>query len=344
MRTAMNPIYEMMGVTGPETKKLDDEGIKMPNDWIGIPLEAAVEAIKKAKINIMKREKLKAFIWWAKQPPENKPLTLFTQEVMAIEMAAMVEKSDQRSNKRKGITFEDEEVRPSKVRRTAHAPGPFNGNEQEFKKFKDGFEAYIGALGLKYIIRHKKKRKTSNPIADGIPDKIGDEASIGLRSAGGASLPTEAYLPDLDSPQYKSDNQFVFNALMGLLAGGTALSIIQRHKEEEDGRNAWIELIDYYEGESITDTICHRARTKLQSTRFTPNFRGGLTSYITIHMQQNTILDENDNPKPNKEKKFAFIAGLDDPSLDSAKQVVISRHDMSYQDTMTYIHQSYLTN
>jgi hypothetical protein len=78
--------------------------------------------------------------------------------------------------------------------------------------------------------------------------------------------------------------------------------------------------------------------------RFTPNFRGGLTSYITIHMQQNTILDENDNPKPNKEKKFAFIAGLDDPSLDSAKQVVISRHDMSYQDTMTYIHQSYLTN
>ena len=52
---------------------------------------------------------MKAFIQWAKQPPEYKPLALFTEEVMAIEMAAMVEKSDQRSNKRKGITFEDEE-------------------------------------------------------------------------------------------------------------------------------------------------------------------------------------------------------------------------------------------
>ena len=72
-------------------------------------------------------------------------------------------------------------MKPSKVRRTAQAPSPFNGNEQEFRKFKDSFEAYIGALGLKYIIRHKKKRKTSNPIADGIPDRIGDEGSIGLK-------------------------------------------------------------------------------------------------------------------------------------------------------------------
>ena len=195
---------------------------------------------------------------------------------------------------------------------------------------------------MSYAIRRRERLPITT--TDAIPARIGDEESIGVRSAGGASLPTEAYQPDTTTAQYKADNQFVFNALMGLLAGGTALSIIQRHKEEEDGCSAWISLVEYYEGESITDTICHRARTKIQSTRYTPNFRGGLTAYITIHMQQNTILDENDNPKPDKEKKFAFIAGLDDPSLDSAKQVVISRHDMTYEDTMTYIHQSYLTN
>lgn len=40
-------------------------------------------------------------------------------------------------------------------------------------------------------------------------------------------------------------------------------------------------------------------------------------------MQQNAILDENDDLKPYKEKKFSFIAGIDDPIPDSAKLVVI---------------------
>ncbi|MGH3053958.1 MAG: hypothetical protein ACRDL7_03150, partial [Gaiellaceae bacterium] len=252
----------------------DRGGIETINDFKYLSNDDMNDIISMIFIPTFLKAKFKAFGRWVRQRDGVVQTVDFNTDTLLEEMKQTAQQKDDSSN--------NIERNSNDVKKVSTLPDPFNGLEKHFKKFRNQFEAYIGTIGLTYIIKHNRKHQIND---------TDDSTSI-------LNITTlDDYNPDMNSKAFKKDNNFVYNLLKRLTSGtgSSAYSHLVQFDDAADGRSAWIAMRDYFEGDAVLNSVVTEARKAINSTLYRgENHRGmNFDKYVAIHVENNTILDEH---------------------------------------------------
>jgi len=181
---------------------------------------------------------------------------------------------------------------------------------------------YIG-VPLTYLIRDHGT--TSNEYTRAHYDSI-DERLINVIEHRGA--------------WFKEDNRFLFQKLKAKTIEGECWTFIRRFDSTEDGRGAYLALKEQAEGPAAIAQKVRKAYSTMASLRYNGRSRNfPFTKYVQRHQEAHNVLDEEDNEEQLTETKKItdFLAGISDPRLQTAKNVVAALE--SDYNTFAKVHQ-----
>ena len=132
-------------------------------------------------------------------------------------------------------------------------------------------------------------------------------------------------------------NEFLYSALEYSTAEGTANTKVEKFKETEDGREAYLHLVDWYESGGQKESLAIRAAEKIDDLKLTRNTVGGAEKYINDFEAALMQSKDAGEPLSPRMSKYRFLKGILDSSLES--YVAICRSDITktYQDCINKI-------
>ena len=129
----------------------------------------------------------------------------------------------------------------------------------------------------------------------------------------------------LQGDWFTIDNQRVYDEFKNLVVNGHGWSFIKTYDRVKDGRNAILALNRQCEGTSAVQTRKSLAYAKISSARYNGQKRGfTFDTYVQIHQSAHKALAELNEPVPETKKVTDFLAGINDPRLTNAKDLVLA--------------------
>eukprot|EP00957_Ditylum_brightwellii_P111409 8496983-Ditylum_brightwellii.AAC.1 len=117
---------------------------------------------------------------------------------------------------------------------------------------------------------------------------------------------------------YKSKNQYFYNVLQNCVKGGQGLIYIRKHELTLDGREDFLEMMDFYERKENITLIQTDYNTKLSKMKLDWSYKGGPLKFFLDF--QNIYLDlENYTGKTvlDEEKLGDLNASMDESYFSS---------------------------
>ena len=129
----------------------------------------------------------------------------------------------------------------------------------------------------------------------------------------------------LQGDWFNIDNQRVYDEFKNLVVNGPGWSFIKTYDRVKDGRSAVLALKRQCEGTSAVQTRKSLAYAKISSARYNGQKRGfTFDTYVQIHQSAHNTLAELNEPVPETKKVTDFLAGINDPRLGNAKDLVLA--------------------
>ena len=139
---------------------------------------------------------------------------------------------------------------------------------------------------------------------------------------------------------YDAQNQYLYNVLQLCVKGGQALVHVREHEETCDGREAYLQMVQFYERKANLSLIKTQCMEELATLRLTRNFPGGPLKFFQLF--QNVYLDLENAGKTvvADDKKIAQLnAALMDPRFSTVRETV---ETMSLQTGTAVDYNNYL--
>ena len=128
----------------------------------------------------------------------------------------------------------------------------------------------------------------------------------------------------LEGDWYTLDNHRVYDEFKVLVLKGPGWSFIKTFDHQKDGRNAVLTLKRQCEGTSAIQTRKASAYAKISSAKYSGQKRNfTFDQYVEIHQAAYNTLAELDEGVPETKKVTDFLAGITDPHLATAKDLIL---------------------
>ncbi|MGH3053705.1 MAG: hypothetical protein ACRDL7_01845, partial [Gaiellaceae bacterium] len=254
-------VFKNQGVTSPEMLAfLSDDDLKSLFNVRGL-----------RNVNQLTRIKVRALKSWIRSIGEGEiSLVECTVAVLSTEM-------------RKIARLRDTDKKATQKESTPVSPDKFDGALKSWKTFKLAFQSYLARLKnakgkpIYYVIRSVNEQADDATISD-------DVTTLSIASASVL----------LAGEQYDEDKARVFQELKALTAAGTGWTHIRSLDKDEDGRAAWLWLVSYYEGDSMTGAIRSEARKQIETTFYVGKTQKmTLERFINVHKSAHMDLEEH---------------------------------------------------
>ncbi len=129
----------------------------------------------------------------------------------------------------------------------------------------------------------------------------------------------------LDGPHFQIDNRRIYDELKTLLIDGPGWAFIRRFERERDGRAAVLTLKRQAEGDAASLVRKKSAYNDMRNAKWMgPRKDFPFDKYVLVHQRAHNELLELGEPVPESQKVDAFLVGIKDPRLATAKDIVLS--------------------
>lgn len=175
----------------------------------------------------------------------------------------------------------------------------FNGGMSDWVKCKRHFMATMRAMGLGEMVSK-----------DFVPPEEGDPGYA----------------------EYLVRSNFMHAGLTHITMEGTAYRLVERYKESGDGFHAWLDLMDWFEGQGNNENIADRSMRLLAMARFDRKTPGGCDGYLNFVEAQHQNLREVDHPYDTTLSKITLLHGIQHPDYEVVRDQLMSDPDATYDD------------
>lgn len=175
--------------------------------------------------------------------------------------------------------------------------GTFNGNKiNNWKRAKRKFKADMAQVKNEYGI----------PLSYVIRDDEEREAAL---LAGGFAA--QLFDAPMSGPTFLQDNFRVYQNLIQCASGGTAETYVDSYQSTQHGRNAWLALINTYEGTDAKNVNIQETQTLLESLKYkkdSHNFT--FDDYCTKTITYNNDLTRYGANDDSRSQVSKFLTGI----------------------------------
>ena len=192
--------------------------------------------------------------------------------------------------------------------------------QDSFVTFVKGKKSIRKAISLYYVIREEP-----NPILPGDMEEEDDIIYHALHN--GAA--------------FKADNKTVHTDLTELTNGTDADQWIKQHKRTQDGRLAWTQLCDHYDGPAQGDKRITIARSDIKLLHYKNESSFSFEQYSTRLRKAFLTLEQYKQPKHEKEKVQVLLDQMNtsDNRLVSTIDICRDGHADTFDNACTYLSQ-----
>jgi hypothetical protein len=128
----------------------------------------------------------------------------------------------------------------------------------------------------------------------------------------------------LEGDWYTLDNHRVYDEFKALIIKGPGWSFVKAFDRAKDGRNAVLTLRCQCEGTSAVQTRKASAYAKIATARYSGQKRAfTFDNYVEMHQAAYNTLSELGEAVPETKKVTDFLAGITDPRLSNAKDLIL---------------------
>ena len=135
---------------------------------------------------------------------------------------------------------------------------------------------------------------------------------------------------DEESEKYKKDNKFLQSALTYALAKSHSISKVEKNDNSGDGKQSWLDLVDWYEGQGSEETIAAKALNVITTHKLNTNTHGGAEAFLERYQQAVLDLENVGEPCGEKMAKLHLLNNIID------KDYEITVENLRMNDTKTY--------
>jgi hypothetical protein len=129
----------------------------------------------------------------------------------------------------------------------------------------------------------------------------------------------------LQGAHFDLDNRTLYDELKPLVVEGPGWAFVRRFDKQKDGRGAVLALRGQAEGPAAELTRKAKAYASISSAVYRGLRRGfSFANYVTVHQEAHNELQDLDEPVAEHKKVRDFLKGIQDPSLQVGKTVVLS--------------------
>jgi hypothetical protein len=123
---------------------------------------------------------------------------------------------------------------------------------------------------------------------------------------------------------YELDNRTLYDTFKPLVVDGPGWPFIKKFNKHKDGRRAVFALKTQAEGTSAKITRKNQAYASIASSAYHGPRKGfTFSNYVTLHQAAHNELLDLDEPVAESKKVSDFLKGIRDPTLVTAKSVVL---------------------
>jgi len=124
----------------------------------------------------------------------------------------------------------------------------------------------------------------------------------------------------LVGPQYNTDNAKIYDLLKSLAGNGPLQPFIRTYERARNGRAAFKNLVEFYEGDSMKNLLKSSAYKMIQRANYQgPRRNFEFSNYVTIHQRAHEHLARFGEPVPELKKVRDFLDGITDPRCQAIK-------------------------
>ena len=127
-----------------------------------------------------------------------------------------------------------------------------------------------------------------------------------------------AYVIPMDPDEHLNHveaNTFLFSSLEYCTATGTANTKIEKFKEDKDGREAFLYLVNWYERGGQKESLAIRAAQMIDDLKLSRNTVGGAEKYINDFEAALMKSCDAGEPLSPRMSKYSFLKGITDSTL-----------------------------
>jgi hypothetical protein len=129
----------------------------------------------------------------------------------------------------------------------------------------------------------------------------------------------------LQGPYYELDNQRIYDEFKALVLKGPGWSFIKQYDRIKDGRSAVLSLRRQCEGTSAIQSRKAAAYAKIAVAKYNGQKRNySFDQYVETHQEAYNTLADLDETVPETKKVTDFLAGISDPRLSNAKDLILA--------------------
>ena len=140
-----------------------------------------------------------------------------------------------------------------------------------------------------------------------------------------------------DKDIFDQKNTFLQSILEHSLAKGTALTRVTKHSEKQDGRESWMELNRWFEGQGSKETVAKDALTVITTHKLTSNSFGGADKYMEKFENAMQELIRIEKPYDLTMAKINFLSNIQDPEYKIVKETLEMDSNKDYNDCVIEI-------
>ena len=149
------------------------------------------------------------------------------------------------------------------------------------------------------------------------------------------SVPTDT--TSIEYVDYIQHNSFLQSILVFSLAKSTALSKVKPFTDTQDGRSAWKELDEWYEGLGSQETVAKKALEIIASHKLTSSSYGGADLYMEKFENALQDLDAMGQPYNMRMAKINFLNNIADDAYSVVKDNLEMNPEKTYHDALVEI-------
>ena len=140
---------------------------------------------------------------------------------------------------------------------------------------------------------------------------------------------------------FTADNKAVHQLLTELTTGTDADHWIKQHKRRQDGRQAWLDLCEHYDGPAEGDKRVTVARSNIKLVHYKNETSFSFEKYSTRLKKSFSTLEQYGQPKSEREKVEILLDQINtsDQKLITVIGICRDRHANTFEEACTYLSQ-----
>ncbi len=207
------------------------------------------------------------------------------------------------------------------------SPGEFK-KDTKWKTFKEGLIAYLNGL----------KGKHNIPLAYVIREDAAPQVNQAFQTEHHRLI---AITP-LAGVEYDEDNGRVFDILKSLLINGPAWTWMRSYNNTRNGRQAWISLINHFEGDAQRDRVKDHAYSAIAAAKYYGDRKKfSFETYVAIHQDAYADLEQYGEIVLQEKRVRDLLVGIKDnsPAANAAKGTILATPNLrtSFENAVAHL-------